>query len=84
MKHKIEMAPLADYYVIAVKDKETGELKESFTLNESGADMLRLFCEDKSPETVATEIAQMYETPVEIVAKDVQAFAERLRQKGLL
>lgn len=84
MKHKIEMAPLADYYVIAVKDKETGELKESFTLNESGADMLRLFCEDKSPETVATEIAQMYEAPVEIVAKDVQAFAERLRQKGLL
>lgn len=84
MKHKIEMAPLADYYVIAVKDKETGELKESFTLNESGADMLRLFCEDKSPETVATEIAQMYEAPIEIVAKDVQAFAERLRQKGLL
>ena len=84
MKHRIEMAPLADYYVIAVKDKETGELKESFTLNESGADMLRLFCEDKTPEAVAAEIAQMYEAPVEIVAKDVHAFAERLRQKGLL
>ena len=78
------MAPLADYYVIAVKDKETGELKESFTLNESGADMLRLFCEDKTPEAVAAEIALMYEAPVEIVTKDVHAFAERLRQKGLL
>jgi hypothetical protein len=84
MKHKIEMAPLADYYVVAVKDIISGELIDSFTLNDSAADMLRLFCEDKTPEMVATEMAQMYEAPVEIVSKDVMAFAERLKQKGLL
>lgn len=84
MKYRIDMAPLADYYVVAVKDKETGELKESFTLNESGADMLRLLCEDKIPEIVAAEIAQMYEAPVETVFKDVKTFADRLRKKGLL
>lgn len=84
MKHKIEIAPLLDYYVIAVKDKETGKLVETFTLNESGTDMLRLFCQDKDVSTVAQEIAEMYEAPLELVIKDVKAFAEKLQMKGLL
>jgi hypothetical protein len=84
MKHKIEIAPLLDYYVIAAKDKETGELVESFTLNESGTDMLRLFCEGKDVTAVAREIADMYEAPLEQVSKDVESFAEKLNRKGLL
>jgi hypothetical protein len=84
MKHKIEIAPLLDYYVVAVKDKETGELVETFTLNESGTDMLRLFCQDKDVSAVAQEIAEMYEAPLEQVTKDVTTFAEKLNRKGLL
>lgn len=84
MKHKIEIAPLLDYFVIAVKNKETGELIDTFTLNESGTDMLRLFCQDKDVTTVAQEIAEMYEAPLEIVKKDVSALAERLQKKGLI
>lgn len=84
MKHKFEIAPLLDYYVIAAKDKETGELVETFTLNESGTDMLRLFCQNKNTATVAKEIAEMYEAPLELVTKDVSAFAEKLKKKGLI
>ena len=84
MKHKIEIAPLLDYYVIAAKDKETGEIVETFTLNESGADMLRLFCLDKDVATIAQEIAEIYEAPLELVSKDVSAFAEKLQKKGLI
>lgn len=84
MKHKIEIAPLLDYYVIAAKNKETGELVETFTLNESGTDMLRLFCQDKDVTAVAQEIAEMYEAPLELVKKDVSAFAEKLQKKGLI
>ena len=84
MKHKIEIAPLLDYYVIAVKDKETGELVETFTLNESGTDMLRLFCQDKEVSAVAWEIAEMYEAPLEQVTKDVTSFAEKLHKKRLI
>ena len=84
MKHKIEIAPLLDYYVIAVKDKETGELIDTFTLNESGADMLRLFCQNMDVAVVAKEIADMYEAPLKEVTKDVSAFAEMLRKKGLI
>ena len=84
MKHKIEIAPLLNYYVIAVKDKETGDLVETFTLNESGTDMLRLVCQDKDAATVAQKMAEMYEAPLELVTKDVSAFAEKLQKKGLI
>ena len=83
MKNKIEIAPLLDYYVIIVKD-EDGELVETFTLNESGTDMLRLFCHNMDVADVAKEIADMYEAPLEQVTKDVSAFAEKLQKKGLI
>ena len=84
MKYKIEIAPLVDYYVIAVKDKVTGELVDTFTLNESGTDMLNLFFQGKETPIVAKEIAEMYEAPIEEVINDVAKFAERLQKKGLI
>jgi len=84
MKYRIEMAPLTDYYVVAAKDKATGELKESFTLNESAADMLQMVCEGKDPLTIAQEIANQYDAPIEIVTKDVMEFIDKLRQKDLI
>ena len=84
MKHKIEIAPLLDYYVIAVTNKETDDLVETFTLNETATDMLRLFCQDMDVAAVAQEIAEMYGAPLELVTKDVSAFADKLQQKGLI
>lgn len=83
MKQIIEMAPLADYYVVAVKDKQTGALEESFTLNESAADILRLICEGYDTETIAQEIANKYETSIELITSDVSRLLDRFRQKGL-
>ncbi len=84
MKYKIEIAPLLDYFVIAAKDKKTGELVEAFTINESGKDMLELFCQEKDTTTITQEIADKYDAPLEQVSIDVAAFAKRLTQKGLL
>lgn len=84
MNSKIEILPLADYFVVAVKDKETAELKETFTLNESGADMLRLFCQNKDVETVASEMSDIYDISLEIITKHVEEFAESLMKKGLM
>lgn len=84
MKYEIDIAPLADYYVVAIRKKETSELKEAFTLNESGADMLRLFCQDMDVSEVAQEISKMYEVPIEFISKDVKTFAESLKSKGLI
>ena len=84
MKYKIEIAPLVDYYVVAVKEKDTDELKDTFTLNESGIDMLKLFCEGKDTEAVAKEMANLYEASLQLVSADVVAFAEKLRKKGII
>ena len=84
MKYKIEILPLADYFVVAVKDKETAELKESFTLNESGADMLKLFCQNKDVATVAREMSDIYDIPLDVITKDVEKFAEKLMKKCLM
>ena len=84
MKYKVEIAPLVDYYVIATKDKETGTLVEIFTLNESGTDMLKLFCQERDISAVAKKIAEIYGVPIEQVIKDVTSFANNLKQKGLL
>ena len=84
MNYKIEILPLADYFVVAVKDKETAELKEAFTLNESGADMLKLFCQNKDIAAVANKMSDIYGMPLDIITKDVEKFAERLKKKGLM
>ena len=84
MNYKIEILPLADYFVVAVKDKETAELKETFTLNESAADMLRLFCQNKDVATVANEMSDIYDTPLDVITKHVEKFAETLMKKGLM
>jgi len=80
---KVDILPLADYYVVVVRNKESGQIKESFTLNETAADMLKLFLEGKDITAVAQAIAEMYEAPIELVTHDVTAFAETLRSKGL-
>lgn len=84
MKKKIELLPLSDYYVVAVKDKDTSELLETFTINESGADMLKLFCQDKNEDEVADKIATIYETPLDVIKPDIHKFANNLRKKGLI
>lgn len=84
MKYKIDIAPLADYYVVVARDKDTDELIETFTLNESGVDMMKLFIEEKDNMTIAKEIAEMYDAPLEIVNKDVNSFEEKLRKKGFI
>lgn len=84
MKQIIEIAPLLDYYVVAVKDNLSGALVESFTLNESAADILRLICEGYDTETIAQEIANKYEAPIELIAADVAKLTDKLKQKGLL
>ena len=84
MNYIIEILPLADYFVVAVKDKETAELKDTFTLNESAADVLSLFCQNKDAATVASEMSNIYDIPLNIITKHVEEFSKSLIKKGLM
>ena len=46
--------------------------------------MLKLFMEGKDITAVAQAIAEMYDAPMDVVTDDVTAFAETLREKGLI
>lgn len=84
MNYKIDLAPLADYFVVAVKDKNTDDLKDVFTLNKSGIDMLKLLYEGEDIKSVAKKLADIYETSLDVVTVDVIAFANKLRKKGII
>ena len=84
MKYRIEIEPLADHSVVAAKDWTTGVVKETFSLNESGVDMLRLFCEGDNTTEVSRKISEMYDAPLQLVSRDVLAFYDKLRQKDLI
>ena len=45
---------------------------------------LHKLLQDKDVAAVAQEIAEMYEAPLELVTKDVSAFADKLQKKGLM
>jgi len=83
-KITIDVAPLANNYVIVTKNKENGKVKTSFTVNETGMDMLKLFMDGKDKAVVAQIIAEMYSAPLDDVTHDVNVFAETLKDKGLL
>ena len=46
--------------------------------------MLKLFMEGKDIHAVTQAIAEMYDAPIEVVTNDVTAFAETLKEKGLI
>ena len=84
MKYTIEIAPLLDYYVVAVKNKVTGELKEVFTLNESGAEMLKLLSEGNDYKAVASMLTEIYDVPSELVINDILTILDNLYSKGII
>lgn len=84
MKYTIEMAPLLDYYVVAVKNKVTGELKDVLALNESGAEILKLLSEGNDYKTVASILAEIYDVPSELVINDILMILEKLHSKGII
>lgn len=83
LKYTIEIAPLGSRYVVAAKDPDKGTVEQVFTLNETAANMLRLFSEGLDAEAVAERIARDYEAPVDIVRRDVDAFWKVIESKGL-
>ncbi len=81
---KIDIAPLANNYVVVTRNKESGKIKDTFTLNETGVDMLKFFMEGKDCSAVALAMAELYGISIEDVEDDVTAFASDLKEKGLI
>ena len=78
MKYHVDIAELADHFVIVMKDKEIGKVKKVFTLNHLGTDILRAYMEDKPQEELAPLLAERYGASPEGMQKEVSRFYAEL------
>ena len=78
MKYEVNIAELADHYVIVMKDKESRKVKKAFTLNRLGTDILRAYMEDKPQDELVPLLAERYNAPIERMLKEISRFYKEL------
>lgn len=78
MKYHVDIAELADHFVVVMKDKESGKVKKAFTLNHLGTDILRAYMADKSQAELAPILAERYEAPIEHIQQEICHFYAEL------
>lgn len=80
MKYNVEIAELADHFVVAFKDKETRRVKKVFSLNHLGTDILRAFIEGKPQEELVPELAERYQAEADDMRKEISQFYAELAE----
>lgn len=78
MKYRVDIAELADHFVIVMKDKESRKVKKAFTLNRLGTDILRAYLEDKPQDELAPLLAERYNASLEGIQKEISRFYQEL------
>ena len=78
MKYHVDIAELADHFVVIFKEKDTQKIKKVFTLNRLGTDILRAFMEGMSQEDLAPKLAERYNATQERIQQEISRFYAEL------
>ena len=78
MKYHVDIAELADHFVIVMKEKDTQKVKKAFTLNHLGTDILRAYMEGMPQAELAPVLANRYNASPEGMQKEVSRFYAEL------
>ena len=78
MKYHVDIAELADHFVVIFKEKDTQKIKKVFTLNRLGTDILRAFMEGTSQEDLAPKLAERYNATQERIQQEISRFYAEL------
>ena len=78
MKYHVDIAELADHFVVVMKEKDTQKVKKVFTLNRLGTDILRAFMEGTSQEDLAPKLAERYNATQERIQQEISRFYTEL------
>lgn len=78
MKYHVDIAELADHFVIVMKEKDTQKVKKAFTLNHLGTDILRAYMEGMPQAELAPVLANRYHASQEGMQKEVSRFYAEL------
>ena len=80
MKYEVNIAELADHFVVVMKDKDTRKVKKVFTLNRLGTDILRAYIEGTPQDELVTLLAERYKASVESMQQEVSTFYAELAE----
>ena len=78
MKYHVDIAELADHFVVVMKEKDTQKVKKAFTLNRLGTDILRAYMEDKPQAELAPMLANRYNASIERIQQEISRFYAEL------
>ena len=78
MKYHVDIAELADHFVVIFKEKDTQKVKKVFTLNRLGTDILRAFMEDTPQDELAPILANRYNASTERIQQEISRFYAEL------
>ena len=78
MKYHVDIAELADHFVVIFKEKDTQKVKKVFTLNRLGTDILRAFMEGTSQQDLVPLLAERYNTSIVRMKKEFSRFYAEL------
>ena len=78
MKYHVDIAELADHFVVVMKEKESQKVKKVFTLNRLGTDILRAYLEDKSQDELTLVLAERYNVALERMQHEISRFYKEL------
>ena len=78
MKYHVDIAELADHFVIVMKEKESQKVKKVFTLNHLGTDILRAYMADKSQDELTLVLAERYNVALERMQHEISRFYAEL------
>lgn len=78
MKYIVEIAELADHFVVVFKEKDTLKVKKVMSLNKLGTDILRAFMEGKTQDELVPLLAERYNTTHDEMEEQVSNFYSEL------
>ena len=78
MKYHVDIAELADHFVVIFKEKDTQKVKKAFTLNHFGTDILRAYMDGTPQAELAPILASRYNAPLERVQQEISRFYAEL------
>ena len=78
MKYHVDIAELADHFVVIFKEKDTQKVKKVFTLNHLGTDILRAYMEGKPQDELTLVLANRYNTSLARMQQEISRFYAEL------
>ena len=85
IKEKLILRRIGDEYVIIVPDKDSVDMTDVYTLNETSAQIWKQFQDkDFTVEDVVEYLMQHYEVDQERAKADIQIFADKLKAEDLV